>query len=228
LIDSPTHSDITFIVGDSEEQMFGHKSILSARSDFFRAMFKKGGMVESIENRVIIRQHDRTTFGRMLEFLYTNSVRNLDQCQTQEVINLLVLANEYCLDQLQRICETAGSKILSNDNIGRFTILSMNYDTIILKSACKSYLNSNVVNLRRDEKFRKDIEESPMLGLFLFDTWPEDGYNGTMQSTPASSAKRRRVSSGLNESIDRDYLLLSQSQSEFVGTQVGSISQHDI
>ena len=65
LLDDPVHSDITFIVGEQSDRLKAHKAILSARSEYFRAMFKEGGMAESLENEVILKDHDKSTIRRM-------------------------------------------------------------------------------------------------------------------------------------------------------------------
>ena len=106
-------------------------------------MFKKDWN-EGSENKITIRQHDKATFNRVLEFIYTSSVASLETCQYQEIMSLLVLSNEYCLDQLQAVTELAASKILTHENIARFTLVAMNYGMEVLKLACKSYLNANV------------------------------------------------------------------------------------
>lgn len=184
------HSDIKFVVGDPSEEVFAHKAILSARSEYFRVMFKKGGMSESTLSSITVLDHTSSAFRMMLEYIYCNRVRDLENCDLASIVSLLILANEYCLDRLQYLCEVAASRCLDNENIARTTLLSMNYDLQKLKLECKSFLSKNVVELRRDSKFRKEVEDSPQLGLFLFDAWPEDDGEG--------SSKRRCVSEGVN------------------------------
>ena len=156
-------------------------------------MFKKGGMSESVQNSVIIEGYEKSTFSKMLEYIYTNTVKNLEDSASNEIESLLVMANEYCLDALQSMCEVAASRMISFDNVSRFTILCTSYDAHILKQSCKTFLNLNMQQLRRDDKFRLQIEEFPQLGLFLFDAWPED--NSTSSYTPTSSLnlKKRRI-----------------------------------
>ena len=191
LLQTSEHQDIKFVVGElaEAEELFAHKAILSARSEYFRVMFKKGGMSESSLSSITVPDHSSSAFRRMLEFIYSNKIKDLETCELPDVVNLLVLANEYCLDRLQYLCEVAASACLDNENIARTTCLSMNYDLEKLKHECKSFLSKNVVELRRDSKFRKEVEDSPQLGLFLFDAWPErddDGGGGQ------GSSKRRR------------------------------------
>lgn len=99
LLDSGALSDVTFLV--EGESISAHRAILSARSEYFHAMFRVGGMSESRSGSeaspVLIPAADRASFKRMLEFLYTNSVRDLALCSAVEIIALLTLANEYLM-----------------------------------------------------------------------------------------------------------------------------------
>jgi len=203
LLQTSDHQDIKFVVGEStEEELFAHKAILSARSEYFRAMFKKGGMSESSLSSIKVPDHSSSAFRRMLEYIYSNKVKDLEACELTDVVNLLVLANEYCLDRLQYLCEVAASACLDNENIARITLLSMNYDLEKLKKECKLYLSKNCVELRRNTKFRNEVEDSPQLGLFLFDAWPERDDDGG--SGEQGSSKRRKC---VSEPTPRESLI---------------------
>ena len=117
LLDSGALSDVTFLV--EGEFISAHRAILSARSEYFHAMFRVGGMSESRSGSeaspILIPAADRASFKRMLEFLYTNSVRDLALCSAVEIIALLTLANEYLMKvkQPSRIfCSTIDNEIL--------------------------------------------------------------------------------------------------------------------
>lgn len=45
----------------------------ASRSHYFEAMFRPGGMIESSKQEVRMERHDKDTFSRMLEFLYTGA-----------------------------------------------------------------------------------------------------------------------------------------------------------
>ena len=42
LLETGCHSDVTFCVGEEKEYILAHKAILSARSEYFNAMFREG------------------------------------------------------------------------------------------------------------------------------------------------------------------------------------------
>jgi hypothetical protein len=47
------------------------------RGDYFKALFRKGGMKESEEGIVVVENCSVPTLRRMLEFLYTNRIEGL-------------------------------------------------------------------------------------------------------------------------------------------------------
>ena len=103
LLDNGALSDVTFLV--EGETIAAHRAILSARSEYFHAMFRVGGMSESRSGAeaspIHIPSADCASFKRMLEFLYTNSVRELPDCSAVEIIALLTLANEYLMKVIE-------------------------------------------------------------------------------------------------------------------------------
>lgn len=108
-------------------------------------------------------------------------------------MKLLEMSNEYCLDDLQKMCEVAASKVLSFENIGRFMALAAKFEAAILQEACKGFVHTNKLELKRDEKFRQEIEENSLLGLLILDFFPDEdtGRDNAQSSIPPQ--KRQRV-----------------------------------
>ena len=105
----------------------------------------------------------------MLEYIYTNEVKGLELCNTTDIINLFILANQYCMQPLQYICEYNASLIINSSNISKFILLTYTtYTCNILKNECKKYLINNLRKLRDNETFRREIEESPQLGTYWY------------------------------------------------------------
>lgn len=235
LLQNPVHSDVTFIFNkdsNQQQQLFqqqeqqqqsqqqqvavvmdddnvdaikAHKSILSARSAYFSAMFREGGMSESIKHDIAIKSHDSSSFRRMLEYIYTNKIASIDTISVEEILALIQLANEYVLDDLLLLCEEAGERLLSFDNISKFTLMSHEYNIDNLKKSCKRFIVTHYDRLSNDSIFRSELIDTPELGLILFDLWAlkKDstnangggaGYSGNsiMPSSPSSSANKRR------------------------------------
>ena len=191
LLESGAHADVTFetgaLTGDQEgvggaeraadeartsgccTEIPAHKAVLCARSEYFAAMFREGSMRESMES-VIRTSHDAITFRRMLEFVYSNDVLGLENCAPQELISLLILANEYLLEDLRTLCEMHAAKIISVDNISKLLLLSAGHNASVLRNACARYVTENKVRLAQDPRFRQEIEINPELGLLLFES----------------------------------------------------------
>jgi hypothetical protein len=96
LLEGGEHADIEFVttVGSMQETFYAHKAILSTRSEYFHVMFKSGGMIESAEGSVHIH-HDAATFKHLLRFIYTNTVPGLSKCSADDVIQVLIAADEF-------------------------------------------------------------------------------------------------------------------------------------
>ena len=186
------HSDVKFIVGEDRMEFSAHKAILSARSEFFEAMFRPGGMTESSTNEIEMQQCDKNAFRRMLEFIYGGDVEDLDECSSSEIIALLEMSNEYLLEDLCKLCEHAAAKIVNTENIGKFMLLCSRYvsGSLLLRSACTRFVSDHGRQLRTDPNFRKEIELFPELGLLILDATAEDEDTNRSHS---SNCKRRRI-----------------------------------
>ncbi len=96
-------TDVVLVVGN--DSINAHRSILSARSPIFAAMFKSG-MSESQTSRVHIEDVDPTTFREFLKFLYTGM---LEPSADKE--ELLVLADKYHVETLEDCCKSATQSV---------------------------------------------------------------------------------------------------------------------
>jgi hypothetical protein len=191
LLRKGSHADVTFVVGEEKETFEGHKVILSARSEFFEAMFRPGCMRESCKGEINMESHDPHSFRRMLEFIYSGAVEDLEKASPSDVVLLLEMAHHFLLVDLARLCEHAASKMVCLDNIGRFMVLCARYESPILRSACTRYVSENSRQLRSEPKFRKEIEDNPELGLLILDASAQDDDDGG--GSKGNSAKRRRI-----------------------------------
>mmetsp|Transcript_38638 Transcript_38638/g.39333 ORF Transcript_38638/g.39333 Transcript_38638/m.39333 type:complete len:345 (-) Transcript_38638:315-1349(-) len=174
LLEDGEHADITFLVGPTKEEIKAHKAILSARSEYFGAMFRTGSMVES-SCKVVEISHPYSIFKRMLEFLYTEAVKDLSTCNSTEVIQLLMLANEYLLEDLKRLCELSAAITLTNDSVGKMIAFSDKFRAPDLREACLDYVLKNISTLRQHAGFRQEVSDSPEVALLLVDVLPEHG-----------------------------------------------------
>jgi speckle-type POZ protein len=111
LYDDMQFSDVNFNVGGREFP--AHKNILSARSQYFAAMFKHP-MKENSTNQVKIEDIDPEVFDQLLRFIYTGRVP-LDKLETMAA-ELFIAADKYLLDELKMKCENYLLSQMSPDN----------------------------------------------------------------------------------------------------------------
>jgi len=86
LLNNHTYSDVTLEV--DSVKFFAHKAILAARCDYF-AKLLFGGMKESIEPEIRIKEMSAKSFLQILEFIYTNEISNLDINCLDDVVELM-------------------------------------------------------------------------------------------------------------------------------------------
>jgi len=208
LLETGNHSDVTFIVGEEKVEIRAHRAILSARCQYFQAMFREGAMCESREG-VVRTMHEPSVFRHMLEFIYTNTVRNIDTLCASDLIALILLANEYLIDDLRRLSEKAAIRTISLDNIGRLLLLSTSNNGSGLREACSEFVRENKLLLAHDANFRQDIEQNPELGLLLFESsLPRlpviEGGEDSVSSTAAVAGNKRRRIADHNSENEQD------------------------
>ncbi|XP_057318380.1 speckle-type POZ protein B-like [Microplitis mediator] len=117
LYDSKINSDVIFVVGN--QKFNAHKIILSARSPVFLAMFTHE-MKEKRDNEVTIPDIEPEIFNKLLEFIYTDDINNLDM----DAASLLEAANKYQLLKLKSLCEESLFKSASINNAIELMILA--------------------------------------------------------------------------------------------------------
>jgi len=92
-------TDVEFFVG--EESFGAHRSLLSARSPVFAAMFASG-MMEAETGQVRIEDVDPNIFGIFLEFLYTGTFE-----PSPNDVDLFTVADKYQINTLMDLCRPA-------------------------------------------------------------------------------------------------------------------------
>jgi len=102
-------TDVEFLVG--EEAFGAHRSLLSARSPVFAAMFASG-MKEALTGRVRIEDVNPTTFQRFLKFLYTGMVES--SAMDEE---LFTVADKYGVATLIELCRPATQPVDTDDSL---------------------------------------------------------------------------------------------------------------
>ncbi|XP_057318225.1 speckle-type POZ protein B-like [Microplitis mediator] len=156
LYDSKMNSDVILVVGDTIYT--AHKLILSARSPVFLAMFTHE-MKEKKENTVTIPDIDPEIFEKILEFIYTDSINDLDA----DAECLLESANKYQLLKLKSLCEESLSKSCSIDNAIKLMILADLYDANQLFEYVLEFIIKSIKDVIKTPEYGVLEESYPLL-----------------------------------------------------------------
>jgi len=191
LLKTGVHSDVNFVLDEGRSVIPAHRAILSARSDYFNAMLRVGGMSESSQTDIHI-DHDIASFKRMLEFIYCDNISDLPTCNAKEVVELLMTANEYIMEDLRILCEPFAAKLISMENISRLLLLTANKEPSVLRDACVQFIQDNKSALWSDDSFHKEVETNPELGLLLFHYAVNSSGSSSSFGDDGGQRKRRR------------------------------------
>jgi len=93
-------SDVIFCVNGDIERIYAHRNIISARSEYFNAMFRSGMQETSQEEVQIKMDTDTRSFRSMLEYLYTGDL-DFNKCS---YVNYLITAQMFQIEELTKLC----------------------------------------------------------------------------------------------------------------------------
>jgi len=111
LVNNSQFYDVTFIVDN--KPVYAWRGMLSARSDYFRAMFES--WKESSENRINVPQMSYKTFLAVIVYIYTGEIDM--PISVEDSLSLLAAANKYILPRLKSMCEMVLVKELTVENV---------------------------------------------------------------------------------------------------------------
>ncbi|CAI0443315.1 unnamed protein product [Linum tenue] len=144
LLESEVGWDVVFRVGD--ETFRAHKSILAARSPFFRAQFF-GLAGDPYLNEVIVDDVHPSIFKAMLLFIYTDELPDVhdttssshSSTATNMMQHLLVAADLYNLDRLKVFCESKLFDELTTTSVATTLALAEQHQCAQLKAVCLKF-----------------------------------------------------------------------------------------
>jgi len=160
LINNAELSDVTFLVEDKE--VYANRAILAVRSEYFKVMLFTGRMRESLSqsnSSIEVRDVSYNIFLKVLEYLYTDSVRDLS---LEISIPLLIVSERFMLDRLKRLCEDSIRRDISVDNVIAIFLASHRHNAVGLKEIALDFIlknlnDSTVVHCLSDLKTEPDL-----------------------------------------------------------------------
>ncbi|XP_053988231.1 BTB/POZ domain-containing protein 9 [Hylaeus volcanicus] len=146
---SDDYSDITLIVGG--QRFNGHKIILAARSQYFRALLF-GGLKESTQCEIELKDANSTAFKVLLEYIYTGRMSLTDR-REEVVLDILGLAHLYGFSELETSISDYLREILNIKNICLIFDAALLYQLEFLTRVCHEYMDKHACEVIQHENF---------------------------------------------------------------------------
>jgi len=138
--------DLTLVLEGHE--VTAHRALLWVRCPYFRSMFSSG-MTETKKDRIQIEGVPLKYFMFLLEFIYTSYCGPLSimgDCNEEEletIKSILVLANEFMLEDLVTLCENKLIDVMTCSNVVSLLELASFYYASTLRQACINFISNN-------------------------------------------------------------------------------------
>lgn len=197
LMEDEEHMDCVFVL-ETGERLRAHKSILTARGDYFKGLFRKGCFSESDEGKITVpTEFSARTIGLMLEFIYTNRINELPNCDAMELLEMMNLSNVWLLRDLKKACEYQAMKMISIENVAKMLVATDQYNADRLKKTCIKYITENIKEVTSDPSFLEDLKEHPQLCIPILRNAAE-----LIPEQPA--AKKRKIFDAQSHSVEME------------------------
>ncbi|KAL8613580.1 BTB/POZ domain-containing protein 9 [Nucella lapillus] len=151
LVDSDEYADITLVV--ENVRFHGHKIILAARSEYFRALLY-GGMKESQPGTREINLPDTpaSAFAALLKYMYTGRM-NLIEIKEENLLDILGLAHRFVFVELETSISDYLKATLSLRNVCCIYDLANIYSLTSLCTVCKDFMDRQASDILTSEPF---------------------------------------------------------------------------
>lgn len=150
-------------------QIRAHKSILTARAEYFKALFRKScGTMGSInmafnESSECFINVDSIFSAKiinlMLEFIYTNRIQCIQEVITDDLLSLLHLSDTWLLRDLKRLVEY---ELIQNhiniDKVARLYCATEEYNANRLQRACINFIMENIREVTGSVLFQEEMK----------------------------------------------------------------------
>ena len=146
LVNNPTFSDIYFKFEDGSE-IYAHRALLSARSEYFRAMFSS--FAESHQKMISIIDVSSSIFLSVIEYLYTGTT----PITSENVFPLLLAANMYNLSELSSVCQRTFESALSCSTAVSLFEFADNFYAPLLKQVVIQFIAQNTAVILDSDHF---------------------------------------------------------------------------
>uniref|UniRef100_A0A670IU03 Rho-related BTB domain-containing protein 1 n=3 Tax=Podarcis muralis TaxID=64176 RepID=A0A670IU03_PODMU len=174
-----TFSDVTFKLEDGN--INAHKPLLICSCEWMSAMFG-GSFIESSNTEVVLPNINKTSMQAVLDYLYT---KQLSSSQELDTLELIALANRFCLPHLVALAEQHAVQELTKTSVSGVSIdgdvlydleIAQFHNANQLAAWCLHYICTNYNSVC--SKFRKEIKTKSPDNQEYFERhrWPPVWY----------------------------------------------------
>ncbi|NXW28570.1 RHBT1 protein, partial [Phaetusa simplex] len=174
-----TFSDVTFKLDDGT--INAHKPLLICSCEWMSAMFG-GSFIESSNSEVVLPNINKTSMQAVLDYLYT---KQLSSSQELDTLELIALANRFCLPHLvalaeqhavQELTKASMSGVAIDGEVLSYLELAQFHNANQLAAWCLHYICTNYNSVC--SKFRKEIKAKSSDNQEYFERhrWPPVWY----------------------------------------------------
>ncbi|NXX38507.1 RHBT1 protein, partial [Tricholaema leucomelas] len=174
-----TFSDVTFKLDDGT--INAHKPLLICSCEWMSAMFG-GSFIESSNSEVVLPNINKTSMQAVLDYLYT---KQLSSSQELDTLELIALANRFCLPHLvalaeqhavQELTKASMSGVAIDGEVLAYLELAQFHNANQLAAWCLHYICTNYNSVC--SKYRKEIKAKSSDNQEYFERhrWPPVWY----------------------------------------------------
>lgn len=143
------YSDVVLSVDG--QRFHGHKVILAARSEYFRALLF-GGLRESKQDEIELKGTNLPAFKALLKYIYTGHMSLANQ-KEEVILETLGLAHQYGFVDLEASISDYLRQILQIRNVCMIYDAARLYQLQFLTRVCFSFMDKNAQAIIHDESF---------------------------------------------------------------------------
>eukprot|EP00529_Nitzschia_sp_RCC80_P020683 CAMPEP_0113501620 /NCGR_PEP_ID=MMETSP0014_2-20120614/33059_1 /TAXON_ID=2857 /ORGANISM="Nitzschia sp." /LENGTH=380 /DNA_ID=CAMNT_0000396235 /DNA_START=180 /DNA_END=1322 /DNA_ORIENTATION=+ /assembly_acc=CAM_ASM_000159 len=230
LLDDEEHMDAIFVVRRPEEsideimeeddydeddegrsdrtvKIRAHKSILTARTDYFKALFRKGTSSSLSDGSIVkiaFREADQceikvdrnftpSHIHYMLEFIYTNRIQKIRSLKTDDLLSLLHLSDKWLVRDLKRLVEHELIRHhMTVHTVARMYGATDDFNAQRLSKACIEFIMSNLRQVTGNTTFEEEMKNYPHLCIPVLkaaaDMIPEGPVHKKQRTDPHGSS----------------------------------------
>ncbi|NXD14178.1 BTBDJ protein, partial [Nothocercus nigrocapillus] len=147
LLNNPQFSDVTFVVGREQREVFAHRCVLACRCQAFQGMLSPAGG----QGPLVLGNVQPEVFLAVIEFLYTNCVT----LNSHIALEVLTSSVEYGLQELCKLCVEFIKETLSVEQVCEALQAAVTYGQVDLQQHCLAFIEGCTAAVVRTRGFQE-------------------------------------------------------------------------